>query len=167
MSSEHDKFKSDEKKDPFESVIVPCKTAMHFLQELDETHERWGEQLWIYRGHNDARWELLPSLFRDWDEETHPSYEITLIKLFVQNANLANLPIPANSLGYVSRAEMGKGPLTQLGVMDFFGDGLVYDFTHVAFAIAQHSGVPTRLLDFTFDPMVAAYFASETHKLVS
>ena len=45
MSSEHDKFKSDEKKDPFESVIVPCKTAMHFLQELDETHERWGRTI--------------------------------------------------------------------------------------------------------------------------
>jgi hypothetical protein len=30
-----------------------------------------------------------------------------------------------------------------------------------ALAIAQHHGVPTRLLDFSYDPFVAAYFAAE------
>ena len=30
-----------------------------------------------------------------------------------------------------------------------------------ALAIAQHHGVPTRLLDFSYDPNVAAYFAAE------
>jgi hypothetical protein len=30
-----------------------------------------------------------------------------------------------------------------------------------ALAVAQHHGVPTRLLDFSYDPNVAAYFAAE------
>lgn len=30
-----------------------------------------------------------------------------------------------------------------------------------ALAIAQHHGVPTRLLDFSYDPLIAAYFAAE------
>ena len=151
-----------DKHDPFQTVTVRCKNARQFLHELDETHERWGDgKLWIYRGHNDAKWELIPSLFRDWDIDTVATYEIELIRLFVQNANLANLPIPSDSLGYVSRAKKGIGILSSTTVHDRFGDALIYDFTHVVFAIAQHSGVPTRLLDFSFDPMVAAYFASE------
>jgi FRG domain len=30
-----------------------------------------------------------------------------------------------------------------------------------ALAIAQHHGVPTRLLDFSYDPIIAAYFAAQ------
>lgn len=34
-----------------------------------------------------------------------------------------------------------------------------------ALAIAQHHGVPTRLLDFSYDPLVAAFFAAENPEL--
>lgn len=143
----------EEKVDLFKDVTIPCKTAREFLDNLDPTHPRWSRENWIYRGQNDARWELLPSLFRNWNRDTNPGLELALIDLFIRNANLVNLPIPNNALDYASYAQKStKRELTTGGS---------YDFRHVVFAIAQHSGVPTRLLDFTHNPMVAAYFAAD------
>ncbi|MCY4466180.1 MAG: FRG domain-containing protein [Chloroflexi bacterium] len=143
----------NEKNDLFEEVNVRCETALEFLDNLDLSHPRWTRDNWIFRGQNDARWELTPSLFREWDSNTNPGYEFALIRLFISNANLANLPIPNNSLGYFSNESK---PTRR-----YLSTGLMYDFSHVVFAIAQHSGVPTRLLDFTHDPLIAAYFATD------
>lgn len=151
---------------PFEEVTIRSKTAECFLRELDETHDRWDDgRLWIYRGQNDARWPLTPSLYRNWHEDRTADYELNLIHNFIQNANMANLPIPSNALGYFSYAKKGKGVITQTAVADGLEEARVYDFTNVVFAIAQHSGIPTRLLDFTYDPLVAAYFASNLERL--
>ena len=142
---------NDEKNDLFEDVTVSCSTAREFLDNLDLTHPRWSRQHWVFRGQNDARWELTPSLFRKWNRDTNPGLELALIRLFISNANLAQLPIPNNSLGYYSN--VFKPTVRQLSA------GARYDFAHVVFAIAQHSGVPTRLLDFSHSPLIAAYFA--------
>ena len=142
-----------EKIDLFKGVTIHCETARDFMDNLDLTHPRWSRQNWIFRGQNDARWELMPSLFRKWNKDTNPGLEIALIRLFISNANLAQLPIPNNSLGYFSSAL--KPTVRHLTT------GESYDFSHVVFAIAQHSGVPTRLLDFSHSPLVAAYFAIE------
>ena len=147
----------NDKRDIFEHVTIRCKTAREFLDNLDLTHPRWFRQNWIFRGQNDARWELIPSLFRHWDTHTNPGLELGLIRLFISNANLANLPIPSDSLGYFY--DILKPTVRQLSA------GANYDFSHVVFAIAQHSGVPTRLLDFTHSPLMAAWFAIEFTKL--
>lgn len=143
----------NDKPDLFEKVTVRCETARELLNNLYLTHPRWSRSNWIFRGQNDARWELVPSLFRTWKRGANPGLELALIRLFVSNANLAQLPIPNNSLGYFYSAL--KPTLRQLTT------GVSYDFSHVVFAIAQHSGVPTRLLDFSHSPLVAAYFAIE------
>ena len=116
-----------------------------------------------FPGHNDARWELEPSLFRKWDEGTRPNYELRLIAAFISFANRVNLPIPPNSLGFSTLTTNQSISATQRNLGDNPGAklGTQYDYGHVVFAIAQHSGVPTRLLDFTHDPFVAAYFAAD------
>ena len=58
--------KNEEPTDPFKDVTIKCETAREFLDNLDLTHPKWSRQNWIFRGQNDARWELIPSLFRDW-----------------------------------------------------------------------------------------------------
>ncbi len=147
----------NEKTDLFKEVTIHCETAREFLDNLELTHPRWFRQNWIFRGQNDARWELVPSLFRKWEKDTNPGLELALIRLFISNANLAQLPIPNNSLGYYTNAF--KPTVRQLTA------GATYDLSHVVFAIAQHSGVPTRLLDFSHSPLVAAYFAIEFSNL--
>ena len=172
MPVSSDKGTDKAQADLFGSVTVSCKTAKEFLKELDETDERWGKEheLWIYRGQNDASWDLKPSLYRlldaddPHDRATHKSFEITLMQYFVRNVNLANLPLPSDSLGFISYTKEG-GNKTHRFALDLHGSKIMYDFTHVLFAVAQHAGVPTRLLSFTLDPLVAAYFAADTNAL--
>ena len=152
--------KRQDKKDLFADVTYSSANATEFLRTLDETDDRWSNGRWVFRGQNDARWELIPSLFRIWDDSKPPEYELNLIDSFIQFSNLVKLDIPNNSLDYVHRT--GK----KNTVRDFV-KGVSYDFSHIVFAIAQHYGVPTRLLDFSHSPLVAAYFAADITNLVS
>ena len=149
----------------FADLTDPSTTAEEFLQKLDLANERWhGGGPWVFRGHNDSSWELTPSLFRTPYEEIEPDYEFDLIDSFIRHLNLANMKIPANTMSYVEFRVDDK-PVTARSLRYPSGSGHVYDFTHVVFAIAQHSGIPTRLLDFTYDPTVAAWFAVDYRHL--
>ena len=159
------------KPDPFEAVTDHSNTADEFLQKLDLANDRWRMKgPWIFRGQNDATWKLQPSLFRHWEIDFLPQYELEVIDDFIRNANIMSLPIPANSLGYKSyqyRVNTKYNTRTERVLGDDSPYGLSYDFSHVAFALAQHSGVHTRLLDFSYKPLVAAYFAADTSNLLA
>ena len=155
---------SDEKNfddDPFAEVTDHSVKADEFLQKLDLANEKWSTpqgDSWVFRGHNDATWELIPTLFREWTQDTPPDYEINLINNFIRTVNLVHLPVPTNSLNFITR--YGED-----STLRAFSDGKTFDFTHVVFALAQHSGVYTRLLDLTHDPYIAAFFACDSSKL--
>ena len=110
-----------------------------------------GESVFWYRGHADATWELQPTVLRTDHEELicktetdHSSRSLAVLN----NERVLNRKFL--SAAYPSLTDISK-------------EIRVY-FT------AQHHGLPTRLLDWSLNPLVALYFAcydklgSETEK---
>ena len=126
MSNENS-TSENEPEDLFESVTVCSKTAKCFLRELDEIHERWGEGTWVFRGQNDAKWDPIPSLFRDWDHKSI-EYEFKLISMFVRHINMVDLPVPADTIGFKTYTR-SRVPTTFASLSHSSGYGYKYDYT--------------------------------------
>ncbi|MCI2393816.1 FRG domain-containing protein [Aliiroseovarius sp. N1F302] len=90
----------------------------------------------LYRGQSDAEWGLTPALYR---REVH---------IFSEQLSKAELYLRAEEA--MLRAFFDQGAL------------LLPDFQRAPFIdrfVAQHYGVPTQLLDWTLDPLIALFFA--------
>lgn len=147
-----------------------CRTAEEFLDNLRISHPNWRgmrSDKWAFRGQGDARWHLVAKAFRpDTDlaykgKPVHPplpptrqsEMELRVLNHFLFTADRVGLPIPGDNQNL-------RLPATVTGKRDS-RDWPWPEILEVL-AIAQHHGVPTRLVDFTHNPMVAAYFAAES-----
>lgn len=114
------------------------------IKKWPEFEQEIGNKLfrnWLFRGHMNVEWRLESSLYRHFDNivKILPSsrnlakddHEEELIRVFREHAPLYLNNLPAKS-----------EKLEWLSIM-------------------QHYGTPTRLLDITFSPYVAAFFALE------
>ncbi|MFG1378400.1 FRG domain-containing protein [Xanthobacter autotrophicus] len=162
------------------------------LFALLRSDTRWGDglrQRWIFRGQADKRWRLKPGAWRDdfikrysniineyenrfrhiravhpkdswrglnWENEikyyAHTCLEKTLIQEFYYYMDIAGV---GRSL---ARDRFGELLKSQSDVKDFdYG----WELEMVA---CQHAGLPTRLLDWTFNSLKALYFSIDVGK---
>jgi hypothetical protein len=138
---------------------IDFDTAERFLNAVAPHGPFRGESregAYAFRGQRDAAWHLLPSSLRTpvpGSIRDQIGDELEYLVRFANVADRHGLAIPEDSqrlrrllVPTVSPDEDGWWPPADLwSVM----------------ALAQHHGIPTRLLDWSWDPYVAAYFAAE------
>jgi hypothetical protein len=130
----------------------------------------------IFRGQGDASWGLVPSAFRFGTKLGFENREFSRIvdeipkkPGEIENAEALALFEFLRLADHVGLSVPGShkwlckwNPFANIVGTPPFGSGnWPPEELYEALAIAQHHGVPTRLLDFTYDPLVAAFFAAD------
>ena len=151
-------------------TTYPCNTAEELWENLNPLNEQNYPKTskYIFRGQANSYWGLKPSIFRNIPEtniEKQASrqlfYEWNLLKNFIEFCNSIGLPIPNDSYEFRNQYfDETKTYFPQTVIKNqslFMNDNLLE-----LIALAQHSGVPTRLLDWSYDSYVAAFFAASS-----
>jgi len=107
-------------------------TVQQFLVHASESYFKEPRGRWVFRGHSDISYKLVPSVGRGkHTSKTREKYEASIFEIFCREA----------------RAYLDSFPTD------------IWE----RLALAQHFGLPTRLLDWTANPLAALYFAVEAN----
>lgn len=151
------------------TVPEPCNSAAEFWAQLNPTDS---VQQTVYRGQGNADDRLIPKVLRrqqgQFFVETYWAgpltvedqivEEVRLITDFVNHCDNIGLALPNDSIKRRRKALNPDG--TGWGHFQKFPPQWPDDDWIELMALAQHHGVPTRLLDWSRRSHVAAYFAA-------
>lgn len=161
--------------------VFSFNSIQDFLRMQIDCYPKGGTQLpiqgMLYRGLSDENYKLIPTAHR-WDEERKqllikkydPAYsnlirlpngnerqvvhaELSGLKTFFAEANRQGCPLPHSFTLSNSLFKKYNNKYVE-GLKEWYTE----DIVELA-ALAQHSGFPTRLLDWTYDINTALYFA--------
>lgn len=157
--------------------VIEIKGAKNFIKAISFektsiTGRRASLRDYIFRGQREAEWEALPSAFRDEaslvslgglsnltrrTNRDQIEAEFYMLSKFCDELNRNGFHLPNEDLLNIDTDVTGFTKfVTEIGRGEAVWPPKSF---HSLIAIAQHYGIPTRFLDFSYDPMVALYFA--------
>ena len=183
---------------------VTIDSAEEFLEYLTLTNSRWKPEHrlwneeynspWIFRGHNDASWNLHPHAWRAtglkilapiierlrpkidivWDDirlrigskfsSQKKVTAINLVQIATEHEVVNQFAEMADNLGYPVPDSKNL-----ISGINFLANPTAYDWPsfkiNTTMCLAQHHGIPTRLMDWTYNPLFAAFFAADGTKI--